>query len=341
MVGYSVDEYGAVGDGVTDDGPAIQSAIDACTAITPNNTRGGIVYVPDGFVCITNQSLELGYGVRLCGSARGASKIKAGSGFPSNTYMVRLGKTADPIVFGCRVENIALDANGKTGSTCVYSTVANEQSGVFNSILTGFRAYGCNFDTGSSVVCISATEVYAAGAGATAGIRFSASGSNEASRCSIVAGGSSLVTDGILVSGGNVQITSCHIEGAVDAVHYSGSSYGTVIGLTGPSVSGNVTNMVHLGGGSKDVCVLSLSRDTATYTLVDDYTGGKFTDAFIRCYTPYEVIVGRCRILSNSGSPEGVVTGLVGSLFLRSDGGAGTTLYVKQSGSGKTGWVAK
>jgi peroxiredoxin len=31
----------------------------------------------------------------------------------------------------------------------------------------------------------------------------------------------------------------------------------------------------------------------------------------------------------------------VGSLFLRTDGGANTTLYIKESGSGNTGWVAK
>jgi hypothetical protein len=42
-----------------------------------------------------------------------------------------------------------------------------------------------------------------------------------------------------------------------------------------------------------------------------------------------------------SGTPESVVTAVVGSLFLRTDGGATTTLYVKTSGSGNTGWTAK
>lgn len=42
-----------------------------------------------------------------------------------------------------------------------------------------------------------------------------------------------------------------------------------------------------------------------------------------------------------SGSPEGVVTAPVGCLYSRTDGGAGTTLYVKESGTGNTGWVAK
>jgi hypothetical protein len=44
---------------------------------------------------------------------------------------------------------------------------------------------------------------------------------------------------------------------------------------------------------------------------------------------------------SGAGSPEGVVTAPVGSLYSRSDGGISTSLYVKQSGTGNTGWAAK
>lgn len=46
-------------------------------------------------------------------------------------------------------------------------------------------------------------------------------------------------------------------------------------------------------------------------------------------------------ISAGSGSPESVVTAMIGSLYLRLDGGASTTLYVKTSGSGNTGWTAK
>jgi len=44
---------------------------------------------------------------------------------------------------------------------------------------------------------------------------------------------------------------------------------------------------------------------------------------------------------SGTGSPEGVLTAVVGSLYTNTTGGAGTTLYVKQSGTGNTGWVGK
>ena len=46
-------------------------------------------------------------------------------------------------------------------------------------------------------------------------------------------------------------------------------------------------------------------------------------------------------IMTGSGTPEGAVSATVGSLFMRTDGGTGTSLYVKESGTGNTGWVAK
>ena len=44
---------------------------------------------------------------------------------------------------------------------------------------------------------------------------------------------------------------------------------------------------------------------------------------------------------SGNGSPEGVITANVGSRYRRKDGGAVTSFYVKESGIGNTGWVAK
>lgn len=44
---------------------------------------------------------------------------------------------------------------------------------------------------------------------------------------------------------------------------------------------------------------------------------------------------------SGPGTPEGVLTAAPGSTYRRTDGGAGATLYVKESGSDATGWVAK
>lgn len=47
------------------------------------------------------------------------------------------------------------------------------------------------------------------------------------------------------------------------------------------------------------------------------------------------------KLYMGNGDPNGVVGASVGSLYLRLDGGAGTTLYVKEAGTGVAGWVGK
>lgn len=46
------------------------------------------------------------------------------------------------------------------------------------------------------------------------------------------------------------------------------------------------------------------------------------------------------QLFRGAGSPEGVVTARISSVYLRSDGGQATVLYYKESGTGNTGWVA-
>lgn len=62
--------------------------------------------------------------------------------------------------------------------------------------------------------------------------------------------------------------------------------------------------------------------------------------SYVRADGAYE-FAGGPLVLSGAGSPESAVVAPVGSMYLRSDGGAGTALYVKESGVGDTGWVAK
>ena len=50
---------------------------------------------------------------------------------------------------------------------------------------------------------------------------------------------------------------------------------------------------------------------------------------------------GRASEWEGFGTPEGTVTAPVGSRAYRLDGGATTTLYIKTSGTGNTGWTAK
>jgi len=50
---------------------------------------------------------------------------------------------------------------------------------------------------------------------------------------------------------------------------------------------------------------------------------------------------GRIGWFQGAGSPETVVVADIGSFYSRKDGGAVTSFYVKESGTGNTGWIAK
>ena len=54
------------------------------------------------------------------------------------------------------------------------------------------------------------------------------------------------------------------------------------------------------------------------------------------------VSVGGALIRSGFGSPNSAIVGNPGDMYLNKSGGASTTLYIKESGSGtNTGWVGK
>jgi hypothetical protein len=62
--------------------------------------------------------------------------------------------------------------------------------------------------------------------------------------------------------------------------------------------------------------------------------------SFATVTSPKHIWTGTVQDLAGSGSPEGVVTAPIGSLYRRIDGGINTSLYVKESGVGNTGWIA-
>jgi hypothetical protein len=109
------------------------------------------------------------------------------------------------------------------------------------------------------------------------------------------------------------------------------------ISFTGYLAGNSYTNRI-LGGDNR------ISIDSQNFWPLTDmntylgFSNKRWQDGYIARLHP-----GDANVLwtSGSGSPEGAVTAPVGSLYTRTDGGANTTLYIKESGSGNTGWVAK
>ncbi len=74
------------------------------------------------------------------------------------------------------------------------------------------------------------------------------------------------------------------------------------------------------------------------------HTGVTVTDVDVELVgpgVPLDIVGGAPRELKGAGTPEAAVTAPIGSTFRRSNGGAGTSLYVKETGTGNTGWVGK
>jgi hypothetical protein len=62
----------------------------------------------------------------------------------------------------------------------------------------------------------------------------------------------------------------------------------------------------------------------------------------LRVHGPVRMVNGvEVTVTAGQGSPEGRVSAPVGSLYLRADGGPGNSLYVKESGTGSSGWIQK
>lgn len=65
-------------------------------------------------------------------------------------------------------------------------------------------------------------------------------------------------------------------------------------------------------------------------------------DELVNAINTPPVYVGPASIRSGTLTPQGRLVGNPGDLFLRTDGGTSTTLYVKETGTNTaTGWVAK
>jgi len=103
-------------------------------------------------------------------------------------------------------------------------------------------------------------------------------------------------------------------------------------GAAGGIIEGNTI----LDGGATNKPVYGVSVTTGTNWRVgsNNLYG---TTRTLNCGSGTTILTG----VVIAGTPEAVLTGAIGSTCTRTDGGASTTFYVKQSGTGNTGWIAK
>lgn len=125
------------------------------------------------------------------------------------------------------------------------------------------------------------------------------------------------------------------VQGQILASQYrNGNGTPQVLGFGSSIFGASVARSVAVG---MDLFV----GDNDTFAFGTSQAGNRATLVGSRLTASGGFSTGTARWTSGTGTPEGVVTAPVGSLYTRTDGGAGTTLYVKESGTGNTGWAAK
>lgn len=115
--GYNVQDYGAIGDGLTDDTAAIQAAIDAVEAV-----GGGTVRIPAGIYVVSSTITIDDCGVNLVGDGGGWAQSGSTAERGSSATRIKWGGGASPVIkftsvagaeprVGGGMEDILVDGN--------------------------------------------------------------------------------------------------------------------------------------------------------------------------------------------------------------------------------------
>jgi hypothetical protein len=229
----SVKDFGAVGDGVTDDTAAIQAALDACPS-------GGQVELNNGVYAITAQLTVPISSITLDG--RGATiKAKNNTSFE---YML-LAQNLSSIV----VKNVTFDANK-----------ANRVSG------QNVRFMGAAFLTCSDSAFINCTAKNCLGYNSIPGVGLAAAGQSVRCRfegCSLIDCGGNSGTDaadGIFTSGNSNVISNCISSNCTDTAFVIESSNDSII-----------TGCASYGSASA-AAISNASSDTKYANVIDGLT---------------------------------------------------------------------
>jgi len=157
-----------------------------------------------------------------------------------------------------------------------------------------------------------------------------------------------------------IQFTNCaHAASTVSGVRLVGNSVGTkavmLDGTWGVSVVGNAisnfTQNAVLAYATTAVTldliavvgntILSTPNNALASQLSGGATLGNGSKSFANPGTDWLNFGADQRLLTGlTGAPESAYAGSPGSLYLRKDGNQGKTLYVKETGTGTTGWAA-
>ncbi len=299
----SVKDFGAAGNGTTDDLPAIKKAFAAVAGKGQRLLFPAGTYAVSGTVVIPNKTQIYGVGR---GDAGGVNTvIKALPGFPPGAAVIEMGPAPGPN-FGIEVENLTIDGASIAG-TCLANHYAQELSFGRNLLLINCGARGLvvsnvgqnsgpfenlEIDEGAgptvntNTVCVEVTSV-----GAFRGIHGLTcnGGSHYASRPAVA-----LALDG---TGIYQDIHVEHFGTAVTLGNRANSADGLIFadGSFGPDVTTGLAIASASHVNNQNLTILGISCTGCTTLLSDGMTGTKISDTSVGWY-----------LLGNGGSNKAI-----------------------------------
>ena len=390
-------DYGAKGDGTTDDTSAIQAAATAAFYPIASNYGGGVLFFPRGTYKITTSITLPNAQFHIRGEGT-ASVIQATgcSAFVYTGQFAAISEMSDLYILGNSTANTEA-FNSSPSNTAWVFTLAH-----FNRLRIG--NFPRHFNIPNAQLCSWSDCLMDLDAGGSAFyIHPTASGqaanSNRVVRCQFTGVGSPTVdfdpgafaancsnwlfdscdfqqsSSGIplTIKDSNWIVRSCEFEnstgvGTIDIITSDtlSADYTLIDGcvFAGSASTGQIrifrtgtvqqTYYTTIRNCSYNQSLPIVWIDSGRSTIVENCSGtitgsgGEYTieiggsnQLSTTSFSGIGMKVNNTIWTSGAGSPEGVVTAIIGSLYTRTDGGVSTTLYVKTSGTGNTGWTAK
>lgn len=376
----NVKDYGAVGNGTTDDTAAIQSAIAAVGT-------GGTLFFPAG-VYKTTAPLVLKSNMTVCGTAAMASRIANAVTdlFTTGTSSISHLNVCD-LHLSTVLGHVFAPAGGVGLSEFrrLELWVAADDKSAYNNFVGGGSGLyidnlveSCHIQ-GTPTHTVPMWHVVTANSGCNRNLwqnlRFTYSGNYaiwiEETAANYNYDNSFKNINFEITTGGAIKILSGNTTTIEECAVYDLQVLGPAVRdlfHIGKSTGNNsrFTTMKRCGrrGGSLDTGIVdvrlqgSSASSFVTFEHMASGTSGLTFDLganshvkFVACSNSSTVqspasdtvsdvaISGIVSDTTGTGSPEGVVTAPVGSRYTRIDGSTGTTFYVKETGTGNTGWA--
>lgn len=273
---YNVKDFGATGNGTTDDTTSIQNAVNTAA------TTGGVVYFPPGSYLISSTINMLNW-VALKGEGR-ASKIIASSTFSQQQMFYAANGTSS--MFYSRLDDLWIHANDVPAILYVLHAVAwQESSGANRLVVTNFRTTGILLSDGyggAAWTRLSEVEIFGSPSGSEYGIQCTPMGSVGAFMLSVsgatIAGASASapLSSAIAIQGNSLVADTVHFENCSNGIQISGISNANIRSVTGSFQA--VGNVVVLASDFSGSAVLqTINPNGASCAYLNSKTGATST----------------------------------------------------------------